>query len=267
MRVAIAGASGFIGQELVSFLRDKGFDVTVLQRGQYQNVEADVIINLAGENIFGRWSEEKKKKILESRIETARALSANNPKLYIGASAIGYYGNRGKEKLTEESSAGRGFLAEVCQKWEGACQAKGRVAFTRFGLVLSPKGGALKKMITPFRYGLGGKLGSGKQIWSWIALDDLLEALHFIIVNENLAGPINFVAPAPVSNASFTKSLAQALKSMAIAHVPSFVLKLAFGQMAKEVFLSSQNVYPEKLLQNGFNFRYGNLKQFFEEKL
>lgn len=267
MKIAITGSHGFIGCELQSFLREKGYEIIPLKRGHYHNVDADVIINLAGENIFGRWSDKKKKKILESRIETARDLSSNCPQLFINASAIGYYGNRGKEKLTEMSGPGLGFLAEVCKRWEGAVRPNCRIVYARFGLVLSPKGGALKKMLGPFKWCLGGRLGSGTQIWSWIALEDLLEAIYFIMGNNNVSGAVNFTSPEPLSNRSFTKILSDVLHRPEIAHVPAFVLKLVFGQAADEIFLSSQNVYPEKLLQNGFKFRYSHLKQYLEEKL
>jgi len=231
----------------------------------------DAVIHLAGETILGRWTTEKKRAILESRSQGTRNLAAAlaqtnaKPRVFVCASAIGFYGDRGDEVLREESTAGQGFLSEVCRAWEAssriALDAGIRTVNVRIGLVLSAKGGALTAMLRPFKLGLGGRIASGQQWWSWIHIDDIVGGIHHAINTAELSGPVNLVAPNPVRNAEFTKELASALNRPAFFPVPAFALRTAFGrQAADELFLSSQRVEPEKLQASGYNFRYGDLK-------
>jgi uncharacterized protein (TIGR01777 family) len=186
------------------------------------------------------------------------------PRTLISASAIGYYGDRKNEELTEESSAGKGFLADLCEKWEKATAAienRGtRVVHARYGAVLGAKGGMLHKLLGPFRWGLGGKMGSGEQMVSWIGIDDLLGAMLHCLTKEELSGPVNFVSPTPVSQGEFTRLLAKKVGRPALCPLPAPLLKLAFGEMAKELLLSSQKVKPQKLLNTGYLFRYADLQ-------
>ena len=230
----------------------------------------DAVVHLAGETIVGRWTAPKKNAIRESRVQstrnlaTALAATESKPKVFICASAIGFYGDRGEEVLTEQSTEGKGFLPEVCREWEEASRAAGeagiRTVNLRTGLVLSAKGGALGKMLTPFKLGLGGRIGSGKQWWSWIHIDDLVGGILHAIGTEGLAGPVNMVAPNAMRNAEFTKVLASVLGRPAIFPVPAFALGLAFGKMAAdELFLASQLVRPAKLEASGYRFQYEEL--------
>jgi uncharacterized protein (TIGR01777 family) len=235
----------------------------------------DAVVHLAGESVVGRWTEEKKKAIRESRVlgtrhlATALAQSKVKPRVFVCASAVGFYGNRGDEVLGEESLSGQGFLPEVCREWEEATHAVTeagiRVVNIRIGLVLSPKGGALAKMLTPFKLGLGGRIGSGRQWWSWIHVDDTVGGIHHAMVTESLSGPVNLVAPNPVRNAEFTTVLAAVLGRPAIFPVPEFALRLAFGkQAAEEMLLASQRVQPEKLGSSGYTFRFRELRMALE---
>ena len=235
----------------------------------------DAVIHLAGESVVGRWTEEKKKAIRDSRVlgtrnlATALAQSEAKPRVLVCASAVGFYGNRGEEVLREESPAGEGFLPEVCREWEDAsriaAEAGIRTVKIRIGLVLSPKGGALAKMLTPFRMGLGGRIGSGQQWWSWIHVDDIAGGIHHAMRNETLSGAVNFVAPNPVPNAEFTKVLAAVLGRPAILPVPEFAVRLAFGkQAAEEMLLASQRVQPGKLVASGYTFRFRELRAALE---
>jgi hypothetical protein len=231
----------------------------------------DAVIHLAGESVVGRWIEEKKKAIRESRVvgtknmASALAQSQTKPRVFICASAIGFYGNRGDEVLEENSSMGRGFLPEVCGEWEDAsriaAEAGIRTVNVRIGLVLSAQGGALEKMLTPFKLGLGGRLGSGQQWMSWIHVDDIVGAIHHAIQTESLAGPVNLVAPNAVRNAEFTKVLASVLRRPAIFPVPEFALRLAFGkQAAEQMLLASARVQPGKLEASGYKFHFRELR-------
>ena len=225
---------------------------------------------LAGESIMGRWTDAKKAKIRNSRVtgtmNLARALAkaAEKPKVFICASAIGYYGDRGDEILREDSAAGSGFLPEVCRQWESAAKvafdAGIRTASLRTGVVLSASGGALRAMLLPFKLGLGGRIGSGRQWMSWIDLQDMAGAILHILKTDLLQGPVNMVAPRPVTNGEFTKTLAGVLHRPAIFPVPAFAAKLAFGEMADELLLSSQRVEPAKLTASGYPFRFKELK-------
>jgi uncharacterized protein len=288
IRVLVTGASGPIGAALLPSLQGRGDEVVRLVRGPAsgrdqiqwdpsQPVAPDTVsgfyavIHLAGETIAGRWTEAKKRRILDSRVQGTRNLAealakaTAAPRVFVSASAVGYYGNRGDEVLREESSSGEQFLSEVCQKWEAAAapavQAGIRTAHPRFGVVLSAEGGALPKMLTPFRMGLGGKVGDSHQWWSWIAVDDVAGALLHILDNEALRGPVNVVSPNPVTNAEFTEVLAKVLRRPAIFPMPAFAARLAFGEMADELLLASQRVEPARLVASGYKFRYPDLEQ------
>jgi hypothetical protein len=296
-RTLISGASGLIGSALVAALEADGYEVTRLVRAPARSEKElqwdpmreispapvsgfDVVIHLSGENVAGRWTAEKKRKIRESRVVSTRNLAwamaraEAPPQTFICASAIGYYGNRGDEILTEDSAPGTGFLPDVCREWEAATHvgiAGIRVVNLRFGIVLSKDGGALKEMLRPFRFGLGGRVGSGRQWWSWIHIDDVIAAvLHCLPagrVGTFVSGPVNVVAPNPVTNAEFTRALASVMKRPAVLAVPGFAVKLAFGEFAEEGILSSARVMPKKLEESGFQFRYPELGATLEELL
>jgi len=229
----------------------------------------DAVIHLAGETIAERWTEAKKQAVRDSRVVGTRNLSEalaqsdQRPALLVSASAIGYYGDRGDEVLVEPSSGGQGFLAEVCREWESATQAAAKAGIrtvqARFGIVLSRSGGALAKMLAPFRLGIGGNLGSGHQWWSWVALDDVIGALEHIMKTTSLEGPVNVVSPNPVTNREFTKSLASVLSRPAVFPMPAFAARMALGQMADELLLASQRVEPAKLRTSGYRFRHPDL--------
>jgi len=291
-RILISGASGPIGRALLASLGAQGTQVVRLVRGSPQNAGQvswdplaplsaatvsgfDAAIHLAGESVVGRWTEEKKKTIRESRVQgtrnlaTALAQSQAKPDVLVCASAVGFYGNRGDEVLREASPSGQGFLPEVCRAWEEAsrvaAEAGIRTVNIRIGLVLSPQGGALEKMLTPFKLGLGGRIGSGRQWWSWIHVDDIVGGIHHAIATDSVSGPVNFVAPNPVRNAEFTKALASVLGRPALFPVPEFGLQLALGKMAaEEMLLSSQRVEPGKLGASGYEFRFRELRAALE---
>lgn len=291
MRILLTGANGFIGSALLPYLQGRGHTVIRLVRyspsagdilWNPENSQLDVaavsdidaVIHLAGANIAGkRWTRSYRQEIWDSRIRSTELLVARMselatpPGLFICASATGYYGNRGDEILTEESAPGTGFLAELCVAWEESAQAisaRGtRVVNLRTGMVLSLTSGALKKMLLPFKLGLGGRLGAGNQYWSWIALADYLAAIEFTLGQPALSGPINMVAPKPVTNADFTRALGKALGRPAILPVPAIVLRTAFGEMANALLLSSQRVLPAKLTKNGFLFANSHLLETF----
>ncbi len=289
MRILISGSHGLVGTALIKLLETDGHEILRLVRhaphsqseiewspDRYSIALAriegfDAAVHLAGESIAeGRWNDEKKRRIRESRVKGTRLLGdvlanlSNPPKSLISASAIGYYGNRGDEVLTESSPPGDDFLANVCVEWEKATALaveKGiRVVNTRFGIILDAEGGALAKMLPPFRMGIGGKIGSGNQWMSWIALDDVVGAIKFALGNDSLRGPVNFVAPNPVTNAEFTKTLGKALSRPTIFPIPAFGVRLAFGEMADALLLSSQRVEPERLKAAGYQFGYSQLE-------
>jgi len=235
----------------------------------------DAVVHLAGESVVGRWTEEKKKAIRESRVQGTRNLAAAlaqsevKPRVLVCASAVGFYGNRGDELLPEESPGGQGFLPEVCREWEDAsriaAEAGIRTVSIRIGLVLSAKGGALGNMLKAFKLGLGGRIGSGQQWWSWIHVDDIVGGIHHVIRTESLSGAVNLVAPNPARNAEFTKVLASVLGRPAFFPVPEFALRLAFGEMAAgELLLASQRVEPGKLKASGYTFRFRELRAALE---
>ena len=290
MKILVSGSHGLVGKALSKSLTTDGHEVVRLVRHEpivgdpeiwWDPIEGridaarleghEVVVHLAGESIAsGRWTAEKKRSILESRVKGTLLLSetlarlSRPPSLFLSASAIGYYGNRGDALLTEQSAPGNDFLAKVCIEWEAATAAaveKGiRTVHTRFGIILDDEGGALAKMLTPFRMGIGGRAGSGKQWMSWIALEDVVNGLKFLMGETMTRGPVNFVAPNPVTNAEFSKTLGRVLSKPTIFPVPEFGVRLAFGEMADALLLSSQRVEPSVLKSKGFEFKWPTLE-------
>ncbi len=274
MKIFISGSSGLVGAALTADLEKDGHEVIALPRSYEETIDfkgVDAVVHLAGENIAsGRWTPRKKRRIEESRVQGTTQLanqisdSESKPSVFICASAIGYYGDRGREILNESSQPGIGFLPEVCKKWEDSTQsaedAGVRTVQIRTGIVLSSKGGALNKMLTPFKLGGGGILGTGKQFMSWISLDDEVAVIRYLIDNPRIHGPVNLVSPEPVTNMEFTKTLGKILKRPTILPMPSFAAHLLFGEMADALLLSSAKVYPEKLIKSGYEFKYASLQ-------
>lgn len=277
MRILVTGITGFIGRRLGERLEEEGHDIVALVRDlgtrlpfpaelrswDTDRIEGvDAIIHLAGEPIAARrWSEAQKRRILESRTETAKKLArmVKAPSVVISSSGVGFYGDRGDEELTEASSRGNGFLADVCAEWENAAREIGatRTVLLRTGMVLGREGGALPKMLPPFRAGLGGRLGSGRQWVSWIHVEDLVNLFLFALANPEVEGPLNAVAPVPVTNEEFTKALARAVHRPALLPVPAFALKMALGEMSA-LLLESLRV-RESVSVRGFEFKYPSL--------
>ena len=288
MRIAITGSSGLVGSRLVPYLIQRGYQVARIVRHDAQQDDVpwdpaaglldaaslthfDAVVHLAGENIAaGRWSAGKKQRIRDSRVQSTQLLSEklaaiqDGPRILISASAIGYYGDRGDQPLDESSAAGDDFLSGVCREWEAATNAARdagiRVVNLRIGVVLARQGGALQKMLTPFRFGAGGRVGSGRQYWSWIAIDDLIAAIDFALCGDHLAGPVNAVAPNPVTNLQFTKALGAVLHRPTIFPLPGFVARTLLGEMADALLLASARVLPKQLADNGFSFDYPELE-------
>jgi uncharacterized protein (TIGR01777 family) len=269
MKIAITGSHGLIGSALVSRLEAPGHYVTRLHRWPCTAADVegmDAVIHLAGASIAGRWTETRRRAIRESRVLGTRSLAqaiaaaARPPAVFISASAIGYYGHRHSETMQEEHGAGQGFLAEVCDAWEKATlpaqRAHVRVVNLRLGMVLSTAGGALAKMLPPFRLGLGGRIGCGRQYVSWIALEDAVGIIQRALVSKTLDGPVNAVAPYPVTNFEFTERLAQVLHRRARFPMPALVARLVFGEMADELLLASTRVEPIRLIATGYRFQY-----------
>jgi len=284
MKILISGSHGLVGSALIKSLTTDGHEVVRLVRHartvgaaeiEWQPDNAlidrehleglDAVVHLAGENIAeGRWTEEKKRAILDSRVKGTALLSETRatlrrpPAVFLSASAIGYYGDRGDELLTESSTPGNDFLAHVCLEWEKAAAPtaeKGiRTVLARFGIILDKNGGALAKMLTPFEMGIGGRVGNGKQWMSWIALDDVVGAIRFMLIDSVVNGPVNFVAPFPVTNAEFTKTLGSVLSRPTFLPIPAFGVRLAFGEMGDRLLLGSQKVEPAVLKARGFGF-------------
>ena len=291
-RILVSGVSGPIGTALLASFAPQGTQIVRLVRGRAQDAGQvswdplaplspakvsgfDAVVHLAGESVVGRWTEAKKKAIRESRVQGTRNLvaalaqSEAKPRVLVCASAVGFYGNRGDQTLREESPAGLGFLPEVCREWEDAsriaAEAGIRTVNIRIGLVLTAKGGALANMLKPFKLGLGGRIGSGQQWWSWIHVDDIVGGIHHAMRTESLSGPLNLVAPNPVRNTEFTKVLASVLGRPAMFPVPEFALRLAFGKRAAdELLLASQRVEPGKLGTSGYTFRFRELRAALE---
>lgn|SRR5262245_39041188 len=288
MRILVSGSHGLVGSALIPELKARGHEIVQLVREAPRNGEIfwnpedgkldpaaltdfDAVIHLAGEPIaVRRWSEEQKVRIRDSRTlgtsllaETLAKLPAP-PKTFLSSSAIGYYGDRGSEALTEESAPGSGFLPDVCKAWEAATQPAARqgirVVLLRTGIVLSPAGGALGKMLTPFKMGVAGVLGDGKQYMSWIALDDEIGAILHALDTNPLRGPVNLVAPRAATNAEFTKALGRALKRPAVLPMPAFAVRLVFGEMGDTLLLASTRVEPKRLLTSNYRFRYPDLE-------
>ncbi|MDH7499229.1 MAG: TIGR01777 family oxidoreductase [candidate division NC10 bacterium] len=294
MNILMTGGTGFIGKTVSAHLIRKGHQVTVLtrrppgraggiegisylqgdptQKGKWQEAvpASDIIINLAGASIFSRWSEEQKRTIRESRIHTTRNLVEALPlrpdraMTLLSASAVGYYGSRGEEELTEEAPPGKGFLAKVCEDWEGEASKAGekgiRVAMMRFGIVLGEEGGALGQMVPLFRHYLGGPIGSGRQWFSWIHLQDLEEAILFLMSHPEVSGPVNFCTPHPLRNQDLARALGKALHRPSFLRVPAFALRMLLGEFGS-VLLEGQRVIPRKLLAGGFTFRYPEVEE------
>ena len=289
MKILISGATGMIGKALEKELRKQEHDIVRLVRDKSTTGccdfywdpygesldpvalhEVEAVIHLSGESVAGRWTESKKQRIRDSRVKTTSFLSKfishhdEPPKTLICASAIGYYGSRGDEILTEKSKFGAGFLADTVRQWEAAttpASVKGiRVVNTRFGLVLSPKGGALAKLLPVFKLGGGGVVGSGEQYWSWVTVDDVVGAIIHALGKDNLEGPINVVAPNTVTNRQFTKILSHVLVRPAVIPLPAFAARLAFGEMADQLLLSSQRVEPRRLKESGYEFWHPDLE-------
>ena len=288
MNIVMSGSHGFIGSTLVDSLAAAGHTVICLSRSRppagvqrageiYWNFETayvdtaglegqDAVIHLAGESIAGRWTPKKKSRILLSRVRGTRLLAealahlSQPPAVLVSASAVGYYGDRAGEVLTEESAVGGGFLGQVAHEWESATEPASkrgiRVVCLRIGVVLGTGGGALAQMLPPFRLGVGGVVGSGKQYMSWISRDDLAGIVQHVMTAEKLNGPVNAVAPNPVTNREFTKTLGKVLSRPTIFPLPAFVVRLLFGQMGEELLLGSQRVLPTRLQASGYNFQH-----------
>jgi uncharacterized protein (TIGR01777 family) len=290
MRIAMTGATGLIGSALAPALAAQGHEIIRLVRrnpraeaGEYyfdplvaqmdwralEGVEA--VIHLAGENIGQRWTRQVKERIHRSRVVGAAMLvramkeAPQRPRVFISASAVGYYGPRGHEPITEEAGPGQGFLARVCQEWEAAAMAAHemgvRVVLARMGVVLSARGGALARLLPIFRLGLGGPVGSGQQYVSWVALDDVVAAFLWLLEKEELTGPFNVTSPEPVTFAELARTLGRVLGRPAFLRVPGFLLRLALGEMAQETLLSGQRALPKRLLDSGFQFRFPRLEE------
>lgn len=293
MKILVTGATGLVGSALLAALAHDGHMVCRLVRpgtkteagasgafdvawnpetGELSGaaIGAEAVVNLGGASIAnGRWTEARKKLLRTSRVDATRALVAAlgkmnaKPDVLISASAIGFYGSRGDELLTEESVPGNDFLAGIVKDWEAealrAEEFRTRVAFARFGIILAKHGGALPKMMLPFKFGAGGRIGSGKQWMSWVTLEDAVEILRFVLAKRELRGAVNVVSPNPVTNSEFTKELANAMHRPASFPAPAFALRLAMGDMADALLLSSQRVAPQKLQKLGFRFRDSNL--------
>ena len=288
MKILVAGATGLVGSALIPALESDASEITRLvrsspkaneiewhpNRGQIDAARLegfDAIINLAGESIAeGRWTDEKKRKIHDSRVNgthllsEAIAKSASRPRVFLCASATGFYGDRDNEILDETSESGGGFLADVCREWEDATEpatkAGVRVVNLRFGPILAREAGMLGKMLTPFKMGMGGKVGSGKQYISWVAIDDVVGAIKLALADERIHGPLNVVSPNPVTNEAFTRTLGEVLSRPTVMSIPAFAARLAFGEMANEMLLVSQRVVPKKLNEAGYQFQYPELE-------
>jgi uncharacterized protein (TIGR01777 family) len=282
MNILITGGTGFVGSHLIEYLLVKGCNITILTRDKgnvtsgiraiedineiSQSERIDVIVNLAGAPISKRWSEKYKQELINSRVNTTKSTVAlikklkNKPDVLISASAIGYYGSQDDTPLNEEAHPRNEFTHQLCKKWEAeALKAEKlgvRVCITRLGVVLGKNGGALKEMLPPFKIGLGGKIGSGKQYFSWVHIDDVISAFAFLVESKKQSGIYNLTTPNPVTNSEFTKALGKQLKRLTLFPMPAFVVKLLFGEMGETLLLNGQRVVPNKLKEAGFKFKY-----------
>jgi len=297
-KIAVSGSSGFVGSRLVTALRSRGYEVIRLLHASSKSLQPDelvwnsqsglakpqalngieAIVHLAGRNIAAaRWTESEKNRIYDSRVAATTQLVKqlleldDRPPVFIGASAVGIYGDCGDKIVDESQPAGKDFLSEVARDWEAATlplrNAGVRVAHTRLGVVLDPNEGALAKMLPLFRWGIGGRLGNGKQYWSWVAIEDVVEGLCWLLENSQASGPYNFVSPEPVTNTEFTAKLANAIGRPAIFPAPKFALRLALGAMADAVLLTSCRAVPKKLVADGFTMQHVDLTQYLAQKL
>ncbi len=296
MRILISGASGFLGSALTPRLESNGHTVVRLVRRAATSAteitwdpargalapiaveQFDAVIHLSGEGIADqRWSQDRKQRLLNSRVESTRLLAETlarltaRPKVLVSMSAVGWYGDRGDEQLTESSREGRGFLASLARAWEQAAEparrAGIRVVHPRLGVVLAEHGGALARLLTPFRLGLGGPLGGGRAWWSWIALEDVLAGMEYVLAHDVLVGPVNFTAPNPVRNSELARALGRALGRPAFVPTPPFALRLLFGEMADDVLLASARALPARLLETGYAFRQPMLEPALRDAL
>ncbi len=297
MKILITGSHGFVGSALVPALANAGHTVIrmirppmkpdekeILWDSQAGHIEKDklegfdAVVHLAGENIStGRWTVEKKARIRDSRVKGTRLLAEtlaglkHKPKILASASAIGFYGSRGTEVMNEKSSPGSGFLAETCVEWEAAAEpareAGINVVHLRFGIILSPKGGALAKMLPPFKLGVGGKIGSGFQYMSWVSITDVVGAVMHVLKSKELSGPLNIVSQQPVTNLEFTKALGKVLSRPTVLPLPAFAARFALGEMADELLLSSTCVIPSRLIRSGFTFTHNNIEEALQNML
>jgi uncharacterized protein (TIGR01777 family) len=290
-KILVSGSSGLIGTALLPALKASGYEVIRLVHGAASGDDRvgwdpartlapesvsgfDAVVHLAGESIVGRWTEAKKRRILESRVEGTRNLAealaqtAQRPRVLISGSASGYYGDQGDEILREDSSSGQAFTSELCRQWEGATETAAaagiRTVQIRLGVVMSAAGGALQKMLPPFRMGVGGNMGNGRQWFSWVDVQDVVGGIQHILKNQSLQGPVNLSSPNPMTNSEFTKTLASVLSRPAIFPMPAFAARLIFGQMADELLLASQRLEPAKLLASGYVFRQPELRKSLE---
>jgi len=291
MKILITGASGLIGTALRRSLAEKGRGMLLASRREPKDERhiqwdpstgfadedlvrlegLDAVVHLAGESISGlRWTDEKKKAIRDSRVQGTRTIIEafarleKKPKVFISGSATGFYGDRGDSEMNESNSAGDTFLSEVCKEWEAESRRAEdmgiRTVLLRTGIVLSKNGGALATMLTPFKLGVGGVVGSGKQWMSWVSLDDVVGIINFVLENEEIHGPVNAVAPNPVTNAEFTKALGKELYRPTILPLPEFAVKLVFGEMGDALLLDSTRVVPKRLLEAGYEFKFTDLQ-------
>ena len=287
MVVGVSGAGGLVGSQLSAFLSVAGHEVKRLVRGKAKKADqifpwgdaedtrplesVDAVIHLAGESIAAsRWSPEVKSRIRTSRVEKTRELCErlaglrSKPQVLLCASATGIYGDRGEQSLDERSDLGEGFLADVARQWEAACQpaidAGIRVVHLRFGIILSPRGGALQKLLLPTKMGVSGPLGSGRQWWAWMAIDDVVRGIYHCLATPDLSGPVNFVSPEPSRCSDFAKTLGRVLKRPAFVPAPAFALRLGLGEMADSLLLASTNVVPNRLRESGFRYQFPELE-------
>jgi len=292
MKVGVTGSSGLIGSSLRKGIESIGWEAVAIPRDYFDGSDrttssskfdhsldsVDAVVHLAGENIAsGRWTDRRKSLIRDSRVNGTRRLSEvlveriTPPSVLVLASAIGFYGDRGNELLNESSKAGIGFLSDVCQIWEAAAEparsAGIRVVHLRIGIVMAQTGGALRKMLMPFKLGIGGVIGSGSQYMSWISLDDVIGGVLHALHAKGLEGPVNLVSPNPVTNSDFTKTLGRVLRRPTIIPVPSFALRLVLGEMAEALLLASTRVEPSRLVDSGYSFKFPNLEDALSHTL